>query len=225
MESAAKTSRRIAELKKEIASLGNVNTGSIEDYDRVGGRYDLLVTQRDDALGARNELYEIINDITSRMREIFAERFALINEHFQRTFTEIFGGGEATLELEGDEDILACGVEIRALPPGKKMRSFSLLSGGEQSLVAIAIYFALFKVRPAPFCVLDEIDHDLDDVNVSLFAGFLQKLAEKTQFVVVTHRRGTMERADMLYGVTAQEAGVSKVLALKLSDVDWNLED
>ena len=212
--------RRIAELKKEIQDLGTVNVGAIEEFERVNTRYEYLTAQRDDADSAKKELEGIIGDIVEAMRGLFAKQFEQINEHFERTFLEIFGGGQAVLVLEDPDDILNCDIEIRAQPPGKKMRAISLLSGGEMSLVAIALYFAIFKVRPAPFCVLDEIDHDLDDVNVARFARYLKKLAAAAQFLVITHRRGTMEVADMLYGVTAQEEGVSKILALRPADVE-----
>jgi chromosome segregation protein len=220
MESVSKAQRRAAELKREVASLGNVNVGAIEQYESVGERYRFLVEQRADAQQSKEELEGVIEKITGEMRGIFAERFAQIAEKFSETFVEIFGGGEAALELDDGVDILESGVEIKAQPPGKKLRSISLLSGGEQSLSAIALYFAIFKVRPAPFCVLDEIDHDLDDVNVGRFATYLKHLAGDTQYIVVTHRRGTMEQSGMLYGVTAQEPGVSKVLSLRLEDME-----
>jgi chromosome segregation protein len=220
MESAAKAQRRAAELKKSIAALGNVNLGAIEAYESVSERYRYLTEQRTDAEASKNEIDSIIERITGEMRGIFAEKFALIAEKFSETFVEIFGGGEAALELDDGVDILESGVEIKAQPPGKKLRSISLLSGGEQSLSAIALYFAIFKVRPAPFCVLDEIDHDLDEVNVGRFASYLKRFAQTAQYIVVTHRRGTMEQASMLYGVTAQEPGVSKVISLKLEEVE-----
>ncbi len=210
--------RRIGELKSEIAALGNPNLGAIEEYERVSERYAYLSEQHGDANRAREELLKIIDDITGEMKQIFAERFALISRHFSETFAEIFGGGLAQLELEDPEDILNCGVEIKAQPPGKRLRSISLLSGGEKSLTAIALYFAIFTVRPAPFCVLDEVDHDLDDVNVARFAQFLQKMSKDKQFVVITHRRGTMEAADILYGVTTEEEGVSKILSMRLDE-------
>ncbi|MCL2747408.1 MAG: chromosome segregation protein SMC [Oscillospiraceae bacterium] len=223
MDSVHKANRRAGELKAAIKALGSPNIGAIDEYDRISGRYEYLTTQRDDAALARSELLQIIDDLTGRMKEIFLEQFALIGEKFGQTFREIFSGGDARLELEDPEDPLHCGVEIRAQPPGKKMRSITLLSGGEKSLVAIALYFAIFKVRPAPFCVLDEVDHDLDDINVARFAAYLRRLSEDIQFVVVTHRRGAMEAADMLYGVTTQEEGVSKIISLKLQDAEKSL--
>jgi chromosome segregation protein len=220
MESVSRAQRRAGELKKEIAALGSVNVGAIEAYESVGERYRYLTEQKGDAVRSKNELDGIIERITGEMRNQFAERFALIAKKFSETFTEIFGGGEAALELDEGADILESGVEVKAQPPGKKLRSISLLSGGEQSLSAIALYFAIFKVRPAPFCVLDEIDHDLDDVNVGRFASYLRRLSQNTQYLVVTHRRGTMEQVGMLYGVTAQEPGVSKVIPLRLDQIE-----
>ncbi|MDR2670858.1 MAG: hypothetical protein LBC26_03965 [Oscillospiraceae bacterium] len=219
----AKANRRAGELRNAIRALGAPNLGAIDEYDRVSTRYEYLTEQRNDAEAARADLLTIIGDLTGRMREIFLEQFTLIGEHFTRTFREIFGGGDARLSLEDPEDALLCGVEIHAQPPGKKMRSISLLSGGEKSLVAIALYFSIFKVRPAPFCVLDEVDHDLDDINVARFAAYLRRLAGDIQFVVITHRRGTMEAADMLYGVTTQEEGVSKILSMRLQDAEASL--
>jgi chromosome segregation protein len=223
MDSAAKANRRVGELKSAIAALGPPNIGAIEEYDRVSTRYEYLTAQRDDAAEARADLLGVIEGLVSRMKEIFIEQFTLIGEMFGQTFREILGGGDARLELDDPDDPLGCGVEIRAQPPGKKMRSITLLSGGEKSLVAIALYFSIFKVRPAPFCILDEVDHDLDDVNVARFADYLRRLSGEIQFVVITHRRGTMEAADMLYGVTTQEEGVSKILAMKLQDAERSL--
>lgn len=223
MDSRAKTSRRVAELKKEMAALGHPNLGAIEAYEEISGRLNLLTAQYDDASGAKAELEKIIAELTLEMTRLFNERFTQINEHFQSIFTDIFAGGLAHLELLDPEDTLNCDIEIKSQPPGKKLRSISLLSGGETSLTAIALYFALFKVRPAPFCVLDEIDHDLDETNVERFARYLARLSGKTQYVVITHRRGTMEQCDTLYGVTTQEAGVSKVLVLRFEDVEKSL--
>ena len=154
------------------------------------------------------------------MKEIFAASFAQLNQYFGETFQEIFGGGSAELALEDENDILGCGIEIRVTPPGKTLKNLSLLSGGEKAFVAIALYFAILKVRPTPFCVLDEIEAALDDVNVTRFAQYLHRLSDKTQFIVITHRRGTMEEANMLYGVTMQERGVSKLLMLNIEDVE-----
>jgi len=215
--------RRISELKREMAKLGDVNIGAIDEYKRVSERYEYLKTQRDDVERAKGELETIISEITVQMKTIFAERFKEINESFSTTFVEIFGGGRAQLELEDSEDILNCGIEIRVQPPGKSLKTITLLSGGEKAFVAIALYFAIIKVRPTPFCVLDEIEAALDDVNVIRYAKYLRQLCEKTQFILITHRRGTMEECDILYGVTMQTSGVSKILALNINDAEREL--
>ena len=168
---------------------------------------------------SQTELQKIVGDITGEMTEIFAVEFQKINEYFGQTFTEMFGGGKASLQLEDESDILSCGIEIKVQPPGKQVKTIMLLSGGEKAFVAIALYFAIMKVRPTPFCMLDEIDAALDDRNVGRFASYLRNLSSKTQFIVITHRRGTMEAADVLYGVTMQEQGVSKVLSVDLNQV------
>ena len=173
---------------------------------------------------AKEELSGIIEDITSQMTVIFAEQFKLINESFQTTFTDLFGGGAARLELEDENDILGCGIEIKAQPPGKTLKTISLLSGGEKAFVAIALYFAILKVHPTPFCVMDEIEAALDEPNVIRVARYMRRLAGKTQFIVITHRRGTMEEADVLYGVTMQEQGVSKILTINLNDMAKELK-
>ena len=172
---------------------------------------------------ARLELEAIIAQITGEMTTIFKEQFALINETFQQTFLELFRGGKATLELEDPEDILNCGIEIKVQPPGKALKIISLLSGGEKAFVAIALYFAILKVRPTPFCVLDEIEAALDDANIRRFTRYLRAMAQKTQFIVITHRRGTMEEADVLYGVTMQEQGVSRMLTIHLNEMEREL--
>ncbi len=223
IEGLQQANRRIAELKKDISALGSVNVGAIEEYDRVFVRYEYLTGQRDDVQKAKGELEDIIKEITTHMRDIFAQQFKVINESFSQTFVEIFGGGRAQLNLEDESDILNCGIEIAVQPPGKQLKTITLLSGGEKAFVAIALYFAILKVRPAPFCVLDEIEAALDDVNVSRFAAYLRRLTCNTQFIVITHRRGTMDEADMLYGVTMQEQGISKLLALHLNEVEQQL--
>ena len=217
--STSKANRRISEIKKEISSLGTPNIGAIDEFERVNTRYEFLTGQRDDVETAKAELEGIIGDITAQMKVIFVEQFALINESFKTTFTEIFGGGKAELILEDENDVLGCGIEIKVQPPGKQVKTITLLSGGEKAFVAIALYFAILKVSPTPFCVMDEIDAALDDNNVRRFAAYLRKLADKTQFIVITHRRGTMEEADVLYGVTMQEQGVSKMLTLDLDQM------
>lgn len=215
--------RRISELKREMSDLGDVNVGAIEEYKRISERYEYLSTQRDDVEKAKKELEGIINDITAQMKVIFEKRFKEINESFSETFVEIFGGGRAHLELEDENDILNCGIEIRVQLPGKSLKTISLLSGGEKSFIAIALYFAILKIRPTPFCVLDEIDASLDDVNVMRFAKYMHKLTDNTQFILITHRRGTMEECGILYGVTMEVSGESKILALNIQDVEREL--
>ena len=219
LESVPKASRRINELKREINGLGNVNVGAIEEFDRVNTRYTYLTGQRDDVEKAKEELLGVIENITSEMTVIFKEQFALIRESFQETFLELFGGGKATLELEDENAVLDCGIEIKVQPPGKALKTLSLLSGGEKAFVAIALYFAILKVHPTPFCVMDEIEAALDEPNVIRVAHYMRRICDKTQFIVITHRRGTMEAADMLYGVTMQERGVSKVLTINMNDM------
>ena len=175
-------------------------------------------------LKSKKELEGIIADITEEMKTIFARQFSVINEAFQQTFTELFGGGEASLVLEDESDVLSCGIGIRVAPPGKVIKNLEALSGGEQALVAISIYFAILAVNPAPFCILDEIEAALDDANVVRFAQYLRRVSDKTQFIVITHRRGTMEEADVLYGVTMQEQGVSKILTINLNDMAKELK-
>ena len=219
LESVPKASRRINELKREINGLGNVNVGAIEEFDRVNTRYTYLTGQRDDVEKAKEELLGVIENITSEMTVIFKEQFALIRESFQETFLELFGGGKATLELEDENAVLDCGIEIKVQPPGKALKTLSLLSGGEKAFVAIALYFAILKVHPTPFCVMDEIEAALDEPNVIRVAHYMRRICDKTQFIVITHRRGTMETADVLYGVTMQERGVSKVLTINMNDM------
>ncbi len=219
LESVAKAGRRIAELKRGISALGNVNVGAIEEFRRISERYDYLTAQRDDVEKAKAELEEIIDGITEEMKKIFAEQFDLIADAFSATFQELFGGGKAALELEDPEDILNCNIEIKVQPPGKALKVLSLLSGGEKAFVAIALYFAFLKVRPTPFVVMDEIEAALDDPNVTRFAHYVRSMSDKTQFIIITHRRGTMEEADVLYGVTMQERGISRVLTVNLNEV------
>ncbi len=224
LESLPKANRRIGELKREIGGLGPVNVGAIEEFDRVNTRYTYLTGQRDDVEKAKGELSGIIADIIREMTAIFAQQFQLINDSFRETFQELFGGGHATLELEDPEDILGCGIEIKVQPPGKTLRTLSLLSGGEKAFVAIALYFAILKVHPTPFCVMDEIEAALDEANVVRYARYMRTISDKTQFIVITHRRGTMEEADVLYGITMQEKGVSKILTINLNDVAKELK-
>ncbi len=220
IDSAAAGSRRAAELKRKIAGLGTPNLGAIEEYARVNERYTYLSAQRDDVLTSKRELESVIRDITKEMTGIFVSEFQKIDHYFGQTFAEMFGGGKGQLILEDPEDPLACGIEIRVQPPGKQVKTITLLSGGEKAFVATALYFAILKVRPTPFCLLDEIDAALDDRNVERFASYLHNLSKQTQFIVITHRRGTMEAADVLYGVTMQEQGVSKLLRLDLNQME-----
>lgn len=223
IESVTAANRRIAELRRKIGALGTPNLGAIDEYARVSERYEYLTGQRDDVLQSKKELEGIIREITGHMTDIFTEEFGKINKYFGETFTEMFGGGKASLELEDPEQPLSCGIEIKVQPPGKQLKTITLLSGGEKAFVAIALYFAILKVRPTPFCMLDEIDAALDDRNVERFANYLRNLSKKTQFIVITHRRGTMEEADILFGVTMQEQGVSKILHLDLDALEKQL--
>ena len=216
--------RQINEIKAEIKGLGNINIDAIEEYNQVGERYEFLKTQRDDLVEAQNNLQQVIEDMVLIMKQQFSEKFAVINKYFGETFVQLFGGGKAELVLTEPKDVLNSGVEINVQPPGKAVKSMMQLSGGEQAFVSIALLFAILKVRPAPFCVLDEIEAALDDVNVYRFADYLKKFSNDSQFIVVTHRRGTMEAANILYGVTMQEQGVSRLLSLNIDDVvDMNI--
>ncbi len=220
IESVTAGNRRISELKRKLAALGTPNLGAIEEFARVNERYSYLCEQRDDVLQAKRELESIIRDITREMTAIFVTEFQKIDRYFGEVFEEMFGGGKGQLILEDPEAPLGCGIEIRVQPPGKQVKTITLLSGGEKAFVATALYFSILKVRPTPFCILDEIDAALDDRNVERFASYLHNLSQKTQFIVITHRRGTMEASDVLYGVTMQEQGVSKLLRLDLNQME-----
>ena len=225
VENLQKATRAINELRREINSLGNPNLGAIDEYERVNTRYEFLTGQRDDVDKAKSELLGIINDITSEMKDVFLTHFRQIDECFRQTFLELFGGGKAALVLEDENNVLECGIEIKVQPPGKALSNISLLSGGEMAFVAIALYFAILKVRPTPFCVMDEIEAALDEANVTRYAEYMRRMSDKTQFLVITHRRGTMEEADMLYGVTMQEKGVSTVIELDLENAQKTIEE
>ena len=216
--------RRVTELKNSIRALGNVNVEAIEEYQQVKERYDFLDTQMSDLKRAKAELEKIIKELLWQMKSIFTEKFNLLNVEFSKTFTEMFGGGKAELILLDPEDVLGCGIDIRVAPPGKIIKNIVSLSGGEQAFTAIALYFAILKVRPTPFCMMDEIEAALDDVNVNKFAAKLRDFCDKTQFIVITHRRGTMEEADVLYGVTMQEKGISKVLTINVNEMERQLK-
>ena len=204
------------ELRKEIADLGSINIDAIEDYKKMQERYDFMNEQRFDLEESITKLRNVISDMTTTMQKQFAEKFKQINKNFNEVFIELFGGGKAELILEDEANILECGIDIRVQPPGKKLQNMMLLSGGEKALTAIAILFAILKINPAPFCILDEIEAALDDVNVGRYALYLKKFSNDTQFLVITHRKGTMEIADTVYGVTMEEKGISKLLSMNL---------
>ncbi len=218
--SKAETVSRQNKLRNRIRELGTVNVSAIEEYTEVKERYDFLSGQYTDLTAARNELNGIISGLEKDMKTRFSEIFSAINENFRIVFAELFGGGTAELSLCDPENILECGIEIAVAPPGKIIKSLSLLSGGEQVFVAIALFFAILRVNPAPFCLLDEIEAALDDVNVTRFATYAKNYSDKTQFIVISHRRGTMEQADTMYGVTMGERGISKVLPLHLNEIE-----
>jgi chromosome segregation protein len=215
----------IANCKRQITMIGPVNLSAMEEYKEESERYDKMLSEKQDLEKAIDDLTKALNEIRDEMLKIFDEGFAVINENFKKTFKELFGGGRAELQMDYSEcdDPLDAGVEIVACPPGKSLKKISLLSGGEQALTAIAILFAIIKMRPMPFCVLDEIEAALDDANVGRYAAFLKKFAQDTQFIVITHRKPTMESADILFGVTMEEKGVSKIVSVKLSEVEEKL--
>ena len=208
--------RQIQTLKSDIKKLGTVNVNAIEDYKSVSERYEFLKNQHDDLVEAEATLVQIIDELDAAMRKQFSEQFDRIAEEFNIVFRQLFGGGKGTLELMEDEDILEAGIRIIAQPPGKKLQNMMQLSGGEKALTAISLLFAIQNLKPSPFCLLDEIEAALDDNNVTRFAQYLHKLTENTQFIVITHRRGTMASADRLYGITMQEKGVSTLVSVDL---------
>ena len=210
--------REVADLKRAMKELGDVNIASIEEYTRVGERHDFMQKQRDDIEEARKKLEKVITEITKEMQTLFLDHFKIINENFGIVFADLFGGGTAEVILEDETDVLDCGIEIRAQPPGKRLQNLMPLSGGERSLTAIALLFAILRLRPTPFCVLDEIESALDDANIYMFTDYVRKYQEESQFILVTHRKGTMESAETIYGVTMQERGISKVLSMKLGE-------
>ena len=215
--------RRLAEIKTKIKALGSVNVAAIEEYKEVSGRYEFLSAQVADVEQSRDSLRRLIADLTKQMKELFLDRFAEISRRFTEVFRELFGGGTAELSLSDPEDVLGSGIDVSVQPPGKIVNNLESLSGGEKALVAIALYFAIMKVNPPPFCVLDEIEAALDDVNVTRFAAYLRRMNQRTQFIAITHRRGTMEEADVLYGVTMQDEGVSKLLKMSASEIESHL--
>ena len=215
----------ITALKRKITILGAVNPHAVEEYEEESARCEEMLAQKDDLQKALDDLQSALDEIRGEMLRIFNEGFHDFNENFKVTFKELFGGGKAELQIDYEdvEDPLAAGVEIVACPPGKKLTKISLLSGGERALTAIAILFAILKSKPMPFCILDEIEAALDDANVDRFASYLTRFAEETQFIVITHRKPTMNQADTLFGVTMQEKGVSKIVSVKLSEVETKL--
>ncbi|MGI5895832.1 MAG: chromosome segregation protein SMC [Oscillospiraceae bacterium] len=215
--------RSLSAIRMKIKNLGTVNLAAVEEYKEVKERYDSLTAQIADVERSRGELTRLIDDLTENMKELFSESFQKINHNFSQIFTDLFGGGKGELILTDPGNVLESGIEINVQPPGKVIKNLAALSGGEQAFVAIAIYFAILKVRPAPFCILDEIEAALDDVNVSKYAHYLRSYSDQTQFILITHRRGTMEEADVLYGVTMQQEGVSKLLELRVSEAEQQM--
>ncbi len=215
-----KAQRRVNELKNLIRGLGNVNVDAIEEYKNVSERFEFLDGQRNDLVKAKSDLEKVISEMQTVIKRIFSEQFEIIDHEFNKVFAELFEGGRATLRLSNPDDVLESGIEIEVQPSGKQLQNMQLLSGGEKALTAIALLLAILKVRPTPFCILDEIDAALDDVNVTRYASYIKKFSDKTQFILITHKRGTMEMSNMLYGVTMQEKGVSSVLELNLEEVE-----
>ena len=213
----AHTQKQVNELRSKIKELGSINVDAIKEYKKTKERYDFMCEQRLDLEGTASKLRSVIADMTETMKIQFAEKMEQINKNFNEVFVELFGGGKAELILEDENNILECGIDIRVQPTGKKLQNMMLLSGGEKAFTAIALLFAILKINPAPFCILDEIEAALDDVNVYRFAEYLKKFSKETQFLVITHRKGTMEAADTVYGVTMEENGISKLLSMRLN--------
>jgi chromosome segregation protein len=210
--------KKVKLIKLAIEELGSVNLGAIEEYDRVSERYEFLLEQKTDLQEAKDTLFQVIGEMDEEMKKRFSEMFDGIRSHFEPTFQALFGGGRADLRLTDPSDLLNTGVEIVAQPPGKKLQNLGLLSGGERALTAIALLFSILKVRPVPFCILDEVEAALDEANVHRFSKYLKRYSNETQFIVITHRKGTMEEADVLYGITMQESGVSRLVSVRLDD-------
>ena len=211
--------RRVNELRSQIKEIGAVNVNAVEEYQKINERYEFMCAQRDDIEKAKADLSKVIEDLIAEMKQQFLNHFSQINENFKTVFADLFNGGTAEILLENEEDVLNCGIDIKAQPPGKKLQSLSLLSGGERCLTAIALLFAILQLRPSPFCVLDEVEAALDDANVNRFTDFVRRYCVRSQFILVTHRKGTMEACDRMYGVTMQERGISKILSMRLSDM------
>lgn len=210
--------KEVQSLRRQIAALGDVNLGAIEEHERLSERVGFLVQQRDDLVGAQEQLEKLIDEIDTEMSQRFMDTFRQIQAEFAKAFQVLFNGGEADLSLTNPDDPLTTGIEVVAKPPGKRLQNLNLLSGGERALTAMALLFAILRVRPVPFCVLDEVEAALDEANVARFAQQLKLFAAQTQFIVITHRRGTMEEADALYGVTMPEKGVSSMVSVRLTD-------
>ncbi len=219
----AGSKRRLGEIKNRIRALGSVNVSAIDEYKEVSERYEFMSSQLSDIERSKEELSKLITDLTGKMANQFREKFALINQYFGETFKELFGGGKAEIVLVDPADVLESEIDIRLQPPGKNVKRLDALSGGEKGLSAIALLFAILKVNPAPFCIFDEVEAALDDANVTRYAQYVRRMTKNTQFILITHRRGTMEEADMLYGITMQEQGVSKLLELKTAELAGKL--
>lgn len=219
LEDIPKAQRTLQEIKNKIRALGSVNVGAVEEYKEVSERYEYMSVQIGDIEKSKEELTKLIEELTGKMAERFREQFRRINNNFTETFKDLFDGGRAELVLDDPQDVLECNINIRVQPPGKNVQNIDLLSGGEKGLAAIALLFAILKVTPAPFCIFDEVEAALDDINVSRYAQYVRGMTDHTQFILITHRRGTMDEADMLYGVTMQEKGVSKLLELKTAEM------
>ncbi|MGI6279882.1 MAG: chromosome segregation protein SMC, partial [Acutalibacteraceae bacterium] len=223
IEKPSEAKKTLADVKNKIRALGNVNVAAIEEYKEVKERFEFLSEQVEDVEKSRAELRKLINQLTTQMCEIFTEAFAKINQNFSKTFSELFGEGQANLSLTDPDNILESGIDINVKLPGKNVPSLDSLSGGEKALIALSIYFSIMNVNPPPFCFFDEVDTALDDINVQRFAEYMKKCGFPTQFICVTHRRGTMEAADMLYGVTMQEKGITKLLELNVAELEKKL--
>ena len=211
--------KELAQIKSKIRSLGHINVNAVEQYEQTKQRYDFLSAQISDLESAKKSLENVIHRLETDMKRMFSESVEKINKSFKRVFTELFGGGSADIVISDPENVLESGIDIIIQPPGKTVKNISLLSGGEQAFTAIALYFAILEVNPAPFYIFDEIEAALDDVNVNRFAAYVKKHSD-TQFIIITHRRGTMEVADIMYGVTMQEKGVSSFLKVDINDVE-----
>jgi len=212
--------KTIAALKQQIAALGNINAGAVEEYAGTKARYDFLQKQQSEMTAAKEKLKRVVYDMNSVMKSNFTEKLGEINKNFKKVFHTLFDGGRAELALADSDNILESDIEVYAQPPGKNLQNMMLLSGGERALTAIALLFSIMLLKPTPFCVLDEIEAALDDVNVYRFIDYLKTLSDKTQFVLITHRKGTMEGSDLLYGVTMQEHGVSHVVSIEAEGME-----